>query len=497
MASLIDRRVFCKTSATSLMALGGELSATGTAARPFLSEPYSVQPGEPVFLLEGSTLEDLWAVRRRVNPLVKSSRSPVMVMDREWEGNGPYLYGSVLYDSAEKLFKMWYTVSHDFEYRKHLPGSYLACYATSPDGYTWHKPELNVFEWKGSKRNNFIAIGRVRVGSITVLEAPPDAGVSSKYIAVYLDGPSRWSRPNATPGVCLAYSNNGVEWTESPQNPIEPSESDTHNSIVYDARAHKWMVHLRPPVYAGFTKRRAALMESRDLQTWTRPETVLLPDEADVPEFYAMPVFQRGNLYFGHLHVYDRPTGRIEVELVFSSDGRHWNRVPPRELYLTRGAPGEFDQGMVFTASAPVIAHGEMRVYYGGIRTNHNQEGAPGGSSIGLASIPLDRFFAMTSSSHDEPGFIVTRPMILNGSDLEVNAKMLPVQGQIKVAVLDLGGQELPGFGLNDCHPIKGYDSLRHQVSWGKGQRIANLPKQPLRLKFQLDEATFYAFYTK
>src|SRR5260221_697972 len=112
-------------SALSLMALGAELPAVGSvdslndaesaATRPLLSQPYSTRPEEAVFLLEGSTLEDLWAVRRRLNPLLKSARSPVMVKDREWEGGGPYLYGSVLYDSEDRLFKMWYTVSHEFE----------------------------------------------------------------------------------------------------------------------------------------------------------------------------------------------------------------------------------------------------------------------------------------------------------------------------------------------------------------------------------------------
>ena len=60
-----------------------------------------------------------------------------------------------------------------------------------------------------------------------------------------------------------------------------------------------------------------------------------------------------------------------------------------------------------------------------------------------------------------------------------------------------MGGKELPGFGFADSQPIKGYDLLRHQVSWGKGKRLADLPKQPVRLKFQLEDATFYAFYTK
>src|SRR5262245_43031950 len=115
----LGRRAFCKSGVHSLMALGNlpgaieNLKETETPRmRPFLSRPYETQPGEPVFLLEGSTLEDLWAVRRRVTPVLKSSRNPVMVKDREWEGGGPYLYGSVLYDSDDRLFKMWYTVAH-------------------------------------------------------------------------------------------------------------------------------------------------------------------------------------------------------------------------------------------------------------------------------------------------------------------------------------------------------------------------------------------------
>ena len=435
--SLIDRREFCKTSALSLMTLSGGLPSADSVgsvtepgageSRPFLSEPYSVQPGEPVFLLEGSTLEDLWAVRRRVNPLVKSSRSPVMKMDRDWEGLGPMLFGSVLYDPEDRLFKMWYIVFHDLEYRKHLPGSYMACYATSKDGYTWEKPDQGVFEWKGSRKNNFVRLGQTMVSGITVVKTPSGLGISQRYVAVYLDGP----------GICLAYSDDGVNWTGDKQNPILPSESDTQNSLVYNPWSGKWMIHLRPPVYAGSTNRRIALMESHDLQTWTRPETVLIPDEGDLPEFYAMPVFRRGNLFFGLLRVYDRNAGTQEVELVFSPDGRNWNRVPPRELFLTRGGPGDFDYGMVSSAGAPVIAHGEMRIYYGASRTFHTQViERPGEKSIGLASVPLDRFFGMTNSSHEEPGFILTRPLLLNGKDLGLVSGLIAAIGAPAALVL-------------------------------------------------------------
>ena len=495
--NLLGRRRFCKAGAVSLMALGGEVSTLGSMAsvgkpdsvgtRRLLAGPHATQPGEPVFLLEGSTLEDLWAVRRKLNPLTKYPQNPVIEMDREWEGLGPMLFGSVLYDPEVRLFKMWYIIFQDYEYKHHLPGSYLACYATSADGYSWEKPELNLYEWKGSKKNNFILLGQTRASGICVVQTPRGSGISQRYIAVYLD----------KPGVCLGFSDDGLRWVGHKDNPIEPSESDTQNSLVYYPQARKWLVHLRPPVHAGRSKRRVALMESHDLQTWSRPEAVLIPDEADLPEFYAMPVFRRGNLFFGLLRVYDREAGTQEVELVFSTDGRDWDRVPPRELFLTRGNAGEFDYGMVSSANAPVIANDEMRFYYGGSRAFHTQTSEfPKERAIGLASIPLDRFFGMTSPSSGEPGFILTRPILLNGSNLEVNAKTFSPQGQVKIAVMDVSGKELPGFGFEDCVPLRG-DYMKYQVAWRSAKHIGELPKQPLRLKFRLEQATFYAFYVR
>lgn len=490
MSSRTSRRDFFQLGAMAMATLGvtsfgnAEPSTSGYPR----SEPHSTRPGDPVFLLEGSTVEDFWGVRRRVNPLIRSSRNPIIVKDRNWEGSGPYTYGSALYDPQDKLFKCWYTVYHDNEYRKRLPGSYMVCYATSKDGYLWQKPELDLVEWKASRRNNFIRLGQKYVSAITVILTPPDSGIRSRYVAAYLDAP----------GICLAYSDNGTEWTEHKLNPIDSRHSDTHNSIVYDPARRKWMVHHRPGLFVGPSKRRVAVIESQDLQTWTRPEVVLIPDEADVPEFYGMPVFQRGNLFFGLLQIYDRPAGRIEVELVFSPDGLRWERVPPRELFLTRGSPGEFDGGMVFTASGPVIAHDEMRFYYGGWSIDHNQP-TPNDdvalASIGMASVPLDRLFGVTTTNQDlglgaTTGLILTRPLLLGGSTLEVNAS---IQGQLKVALLDIDGKELPGFELDNCRPIKG-DDLRHRVSWGD----KSLPTRGLkRLKFQLERATFYAFYMR
>ncbi len=474
-----NRREFAGRGAAASLALPAGLRNAEAATGSY--QPFSTKPGEPVFLLEGSTLEDLWALRRRVNPLVKSSRNPIIVKDREWEGSGPYVYGSVLYDAREKLFKCWYTVFHDHEYRNRLPGSYLVCYATSKDGYAWRKPELGLFEWKGSRKNNYLRLGRKYVGSITVVEAPAEARLPHRFVACYLD----------EPGVCLAFSNDGVDWVEHKRNPIEPRHSDTHNSIVWDPARKVWLVHLRVPVNAGGNNRRIAAMESADLDSWSRAESVLVPDEEDVPEFYGMPVFRRGNLFFGLLQVYERPTGRIEEELVFSADGYRWHRVPPRELFLIRGQAGEWDRGMVLTANGPVIAHGEMRFYYGGTCVDHNQRTPPDAPvfAVGMGSVPLDRLFGLYTSSKD-PGFAVTRPMRLNGGAIEVNAT---VRGELRAALLTADGKKLPGFDYADCTPVKG-DDLRLPLAW-KGQR---LPASELgRLKFQITDGALYAFYVR
>ncbi|MCX6619522.1 MAG: hypothetical protein NTY38_00275, partial [Acidobacteria bacterium] len=254
-----------------------------TAAAAAFTAPPS-REGEPIFFLEGSTVEDTWAVRRRVNPVVKSSRNPIITRDRDWEGSGPYTYGTVLYDPKDKLLKCWYTVFHDTEYRKNLPGSYLTCYATSRDGYQWTKPDLGLTEFRGSRHNNLILLGEKYNAPVAVVPVPPGSGIRARFVCSYLD----------KPGVCVALSDDGKVWRDS--RVIDTRHSDTHNSILYDAARKRWMVYLRAPLHASWTNRRIALMESPDLETWTRPEVVLQPDEQDVPEFYGMPVFRRGNL---------------------------------------------------------------------------------------------------------------------------------------------------------------------------------------------------------
>jgi hypothetical protein len=464
-----DRRSFLRLGAAGLL---GRTRASADG-------PFTTTPGEPVFLLEHSTVEDMWRVRRKVNPLVKSPRNPVLVRDREWEGGGPLVHGTVLRDPRDGLFKCWYQVFDNEAYREHRPWSYRICYAISRDGFAWEKPELGLVEWKGSTRNNFIRLGREFTGAIDVQLVPPETGVPHRFAALYLD----------QPGVCLSFSEDGVRWTEHARNPIEPSHSDDHNILLYDRHRKLWMIYHRPRFHAGDWKRRRALIESRDLQSWTDQEIVLFPDEGDPPEIMVMPVFQRGNLFFGLCDFYDRTRGANEVELIFSSGGRRWERVPPRELFLPRGPAGDFDAGSIFLASDPVIVGDEMRFYYGGFDMDHERFFPSTNTAIGVGTLPLDRLFGLVNTRPDAPGAILSRPMLFRGSRLEINAD---VRGQLAVAVLDWEGKPLPGYSFEDAAVIRG-DSLRHAVSW-KGRGLQQR-SEPSRLEFRMEgEAALYAF---
>ena len=161
-------------------------------------------------------------------------------------------------------------------------------------------------------------------------------------------------------------------------------------------------------------------------------------------------------------------------------------------MFLKRGAPGEFDAGMITTAGSPVIVEGEMRLYYGGWKVDHRQQ-MPADvalASIGMASVPVDRFYGVTADQPNEPGSVLTRPLLLKGNGLELNAR---AEGEIRIALLDAAGKELPGFGLADSVPARG-DGIRQAVAW----RQKRFPEEKLlRVKLQLERATVYALYVR
>src|SRR5690606_1780260 len=95
--------------------------------------------------------------------------NPLFTEDRPWEKRFDNLYGNVLYDVDEKLYKCWYSpfiIDHSAKgmslkerqapYQSPDDREMGICYATSKDGIRWDKPNLGLVEYEGSKANNIV-----------------------------------------------------------------------------------------------------------------------------------------------------------------------------------------------------------------------------------------------------------------------------------------------------------------------------------------------------
>src|SRR5213594_1402193 len=93
------------------------------------------------------------------------------------------------------------------------------CYAVSSDGTTWEKPDLGLYEFQGSRRNNLISPDEWRGGGyFNVLRDARDPDPGRRYKALGA-GAAKGSDKR---GLILAFSRGRARWTEYERNPVIP-----------------------------------------------------------------------------------------------------------------------------------------------------------------------------------------------------------------------------------------------------------------------------------
>jgi len=134
----------------------------------------------------------------------------VLEHDAPWEGSGSG-YHSIFRDGDRyrMYYKAWQLTVEDGKLKQ--PHALYACYAESPDGIHWEKPELGLFEFDGSKKNNIVlAPGRygqvgADPGHIAVFKDDnPDSPPEARYKAIV-----RSRSPN---GLLAFGSPDGLHW---------------------------------------------------------------------------------------------------------------------------------------------------------------------------------------------------------------------------------------------------------------------------------------------
>jgi len=169
----------------------------------------------------------------------KTRKEPVLVPSKENSAAPDQVaanfYGAVLHEEGK--YRMWYYAIGLKEpgnaYRPDQKNLLLGpvCYAESDDGLTWTKPNLGQVTFRGSKRNNAIALPDAMIEGVHVIKDEAETDPQRRYKMVYNphDGKT-WVIRTAT-------SPDGLHWNAAEHFGIdqflETADADSRLFAVY------------------------------------------------------------------------------------------------------------------------------------------------------------------------------------------------------------------------------------------------------------------------
>lgn len=441
--------------------------------------------------LDAMVVEESLGLTRVFHAAEKYPKNPIIVKEHKWEGWGPYVYGTILWDDGK--LRMWY---------QGIGGDAAdVMYAESGDGLHWTKPELGIVEYAGSIKNNIV--GPRGVCHIPSVIKAPGASTPDRQWAMY---------GYATGGPAVAYSPDGLhwDWNRKPEQQALFSSSDVTN-FFHDPYTKRYTA-----TYKTTTRRHRAVgvAVSDDGLKWRKAVegAVFGADDldADATQVYGMPVFPYQGTYVGlpwmyHARwikygryskpevMYEAQEGSartVDVQIAWSHDLRQWTRTPERKPFIALGPEGAWDSKMIYTARSPVIVGDKLFFYYGGFDTIHDDNKDPKGA-IGLATLRLDGFCSMRAG--EKEGWLISRREVFNTPKVTINAKCAP-GGYVTAELVDRNNKVIPGFSRMDCIAFRG-DSVKHELVWRTQQFPKKLIDRDKKIRFYVKHADLYSYF--
>lgn len=488
-----------------LIGVTAALIASPASAGP--PSRFVVPRGEHQLFLDDVGIESIEQVHRVLHPPKRHPGNPVLRPDTAWEDRCQ-VYGTALYDSTAKLFRMWYLTSpRDRGLRplklpthERAPHTTLAAYAQSRDGIHWEKPSLGLFPYDGDAANNLLGLGRYNCEGISVLHDKIDPDPARRYKAVYWDhGSGDWEirdgRPFAKPGdedgFCVAFSADGIRWKPYEGNPVLKVYCDTNQNVVYDPRIER---------YVAFSRfgmgRRLARSESEDFLSWSEPRLVLECDAADGPatQIYGAGVDLYEGIYLAMIWIYrEGGDGKIDTQLATSRNGIDWTRVADRATWLELGDDESWEGGMVRSVERIIPRGDELYIYYCGVHGPHTSAKIKNverkhRTAIGLVTLPRDRFVSLEAGR--QGGKALTHAFALPEGRLHVNFRAAE-NGQLRIVLYDVRTAE-PAI-LARSRPLTG-DHLSSGVSW-EPPVPETPPGAQVKLRFEPVDAEIFSYW--
>ena len=470
-------------------------------------------------------------VTRRVNPVVKHPANPVIRPEEEWEPRGYVAYGSVIYDKEDNLYKTWCQSVAGSPALENVPklaggGTF---YFESDDGITWRKPALDIFTING-KSTHIVEMWNPNwvdgedpyqeVFGAFKDDQEPDPAKRYKLGFLYLKW-NYWGPGTTANGtgqlraLGVAYSPDGIHW-EAMEGPVAFNTADGGTHWFRDPVTNRFVLFGRAAYFdpgmldryrdderfADNQGRAVRRSESDDFIHWepAEGEIVMSADSQDGPgdEIYAMNVFPYHGVYIAFVQVLHNYADRLylDVQLGISRDSVHFERLSDRSPFIPVGGVGAWDRfNNSLSTNAPHRVGDDLRIYYAGrsylhagIINSTSKDNAKGTdyipqAAIGLGTIKVDRFCAMESGFG--PGTLRTKPVIVDGKTLHVNA--YTKFGHVDVSLCDADGAFVEGATAR----IRGVDSVDVPLAID----LTPFAGQAISVEFKITNAQIYSFW--
>jgi hypothetical protein len=465
---------------------------------------------------------NLVAGQRYSGGSIRGNESPVLALGKPGEADAAAAayYGTVIPIGNE--LRMWYLCAGDVDSGDDfsmtwLPGANLRVgYAVSADGIKWSKPALGLTEYKGNTHNNLVAFapdGKGLEAAVVMLDAS-EPSAARRYKMIY---------ETRTVGISVAYSPDGLSWTNSTENPViprgrdgfEPSGLIRYNGCYY-AAGHG----------GNFGKRALVVYASSDFEHWQSavdlgfrrdnigPLHSLMLGAVDEQIHLGAGLSDRGNIIlalYGQWHGNspvndDRRNVTMDIGFLISHDALHYSEPVP-DFKMIPGADIKFASAG-FRAR---LVQGQGMVNVGNeTLTWFSLWGPEGGDGVRLATWTRDRFGYYTVPAVRGDGgqmpqqgvapHFISCPIWVNKANAKVyvNAAGLGENSFVKVEILDEKFREIGDYSGSNCIPLTG-NGLRLPVNW-RSKAGLDASNQPIRIRvsfggLQVEHARVYAVY--
>ena len=426
----------------------------------------------------------------------------VIKFDKPWEG--PFCgYVTVIRDGD--VYHMYYrgltSAGGDGTDRE------VTCYATSPDGINWLKPELGIHEFDGRTDNNIVLRGQTPASHnfAPFLDKNPNVNPEHKFKAL---------AGTKSSGLIAFVSADGLTWNRLQEAPVfRDGIFDSQNVSFWSEVEQQYVCYFRSWTGGGFSGFRSiSRTTSDDFVHWSKPQAMTFGDVPDEHLYtnQTTPYFRAPHISLslaarfmpGRKVISPADAQKIQVNAKYSND------CSDSVLLSTRGG-NRFDRTFMESLIRPGLGSENWvsRSNYlarGIVPTSDSEVSVYLSRNYGQPSAYLQRFvfrtdgFASVSAGY-AGGQLLTKPIKFFATDESDVIEQLSINmstsaaGSIAVEIQDNAGKPIPGFALSDCDQIVG-DQLARTVSWSGKTDVSQLAGKAIRLRFRLNDADLFSF---